>query len=106
MAAMYVWLTTILLVVFVSRAAAQEQKPGPDLTETSLEELRKIEVNSVYSASKYLQKVTEAPSSVNIVTADEIKKYGHRTLADILRSVRGFYVVYDRNYSYIGTRGF
>jgi hypothetical protein len=32
------------------------------------------EIPSVYSASKYEQKVTEAPSSVTIVTADEIKK--------------------------------
>jgi outer membrane receptor protein involved in Fe transport len=64
------------------------------------------EIPSVYSASKYEQKVTEAPSSVTIVTADEIKKYGYRTLSDILRSVNGFFVTYDRNYSYLGVRGF
>ena len=43
-----------------------------------------IEVPRVYGASKLEQKVTEAPSSVTIVTADEVKKYGYRTLADIL----------------------
>ncbi len=61
---------------------------------------------SVYGASKYEQKVTEAPSSVSIITADEIKKYGYRTLADILRSLRGFYVSNDRNVTYLGVRGF
>ena len=77
-----------------------------DLTALSPEELMKIEVLTVIGASKYEQKVTEAPSSVSIITADEIKKYGYRTLADILRSIRGFYITYDRNYSYLGVRGF
>ncbi|HEX9023063.1 MAG TPA: TonB-dependent receptor [Geobacteraceae bacterium] len=77
-----------------------------DLKKLSIEQLMEVEVNTVYGASRYPQKVSEAPSSVTIVTADEIKKYGHRTLADILRSVRSFYVTNDRNYSYIGVRGF
>ena len=68
-----------------------------------LEELMNIEV---YGASQHMQKVTEAPASVTIITADEIKKYGYRTLADILQSVPGFYVTNDRSYSYIGVRGF
>jgi outer membrane receptor for ferrienterochelin and colicins len=61
---------------------------------------------TVYGASKYEQKVTEAPSSVSIITSSEIKKYGYRTIADILRSVRSFYITYDRDYSYVGVRGF
>lgn len=64
------------------------------------------EIPSVYGASKYEQKVTEAPSSVSIITSTDIKKYGYRTLADVLKSVRGFYITYDRNYSYVGVRGF
>lgn len=76
------------------------------LTELSVEELMNVEVAKVYGASKFEQKVTEAPSSVSIVTADEIKRYGYRTLADILRSLRGTYLTYDRNYNYVGIRGF
>jgi iron complex outermembrane receptor protein len=64
------------------------------------------EIPSVYGASKHEQKVTEAPSSVSIITSSDIKKYGYRTLADVLRSVRSFYITYDRNYSYVGVRGF
>ena len=64
------------------------------------------EISSVYSASKYEQKVTEAPSSISIITADEIKKYGYRDLGEILKSIRGFYVTDDRNYKFLGIRGF
>jgi len=64
------------------------------------------DIPSVFGASKYEQKVTEAPSSVSIITASEIRQYGYRTLADILKSVRSFYITNDRNYSYVGVRGF
>lgn len=78
----------------------------PTTPSTSKETILFQEIPSVYGASKYEQKVTEAPSSISIVTAAEIKKYGYRTLADILRSIRGFFITYDRNYNYLGVRGF
>jgi iron complex outermembrane receptor protein len=74
-----------------------------DITELNPEELRALQV---YSASMYVQNKREAPSSVTVITSDQIRTFGYRTLADILRSVRGFYVAYDRNYSYLGVRGF
>ena len=37
---------------------------------------------------------------------EEIARYGYRTLADILRGVRGLYVTDDRNFSLSGMRGF
>jgi len=85
---------------------AQNQSAPPDLLDKSLEDLMAIQVDSVYGASGFLQKVTEAPASVTIITSEEIQKYGYRTLADVLRNVRGFYVTNDRNYSYLGVRGY
>ncbi len=64
------------------------------------------EIPSVFAASKYEQKVTDAPSNVTLITADEIRDFGYRTLADLLASVPGFFVTNDRNYSYAGARGF
>lgn len=70
----------------------------------SLEDLSKVEV--VVAASKSEQKVTEAPASIDIITSEEIRKQGYRNLDDLLRSVRDFYVTDDRQYSFIGVRGF
>lgn len=64
------------------------------------------DIPSVYGASKHEQKTSEAPSSVTIITATDIRNYGYRTMADILRSARNFYTTYDRNYEYVGVRGF
>ena len=75
------------------------------LKNLSMEELMEVKVDTVFGASKHEQKVTEAPSAVSIVTADDIKQQGYRTLADVLRSVRGFYVTSDRGYNAIGMRG-
>ncbi len=90
----------MLFLLIVSAAAQQSPQ---DLGEASLEELGSIQV---YSASKHLQSASDAPSSISVVTADEIQRYGYRSLADILESVRGFYITYDRDYTFIGVRGF
>ncbi len=90
----------IVMVLSLVAAGSYAQ----DLMELSLDEL--MDVKIVVAASKYEQKVTEAPSSVTIITAEDISVYGYETLADALSSVRGFNVTYDRNYDYIGVRGF
>jgi iron complex outermembrane receptor protein len=91
------------LLVLLLGVGSFAQQSTKDLSEASLEELSNIQV---YSASKHLQSASEAPASVTVITADDIQKHGYRTLADILQSVRGFYVTYDRDYSYVGVRGF
>jgi outer membrane receptor for ferrienterochelin and colicins len=101
-------LLNIVILLSVSPwVLAEQQDPNEqeNFFEMSIEELMQQEL-VVHSASKYTQRVKSAPSSVTIITADEIHKYGFRTLADILNSVQGMYIAYDRNYHYIGVRGF
>lgn len=94
---------TRALAALLLCAATPAHSAKPDPTQLSVEELMEV---SVYSASKFAQKTTEAPASVTVITADDIRAYGYRTLADILKGVRGFFVTYDRNYGYVGVRGF
>lgn len=85
------------------KEGSQDQTGTKDVGDASLEELGHIQV---YGASKRLQSTSDAPASVTVITADEIQKYGYRTLAEILESARGFYITYDRDYTFIGVRGF
>ena len=99
----------LILACFLPLGAlSAEVAPTPkpvDLTELPLEALMEVEVPKVYAASKIEQKTTEAPASITIITADDVKKFGYRTLGDVLESVPGFNISYDRNYSFVGTGG-
>ncbi len=96
------------LLISASLAVAQQPTPPPkhaiDSLTMDLEQLMNIEV--VVAGSKREQRSRDVASFVSIVTAGEIKEHGYRTLADVVRTLPGFYVSNDRNYSYIGVRGF
>lgn len=98
---------SVLLIVTgllaVAAVASAEEVPV-DYTDLSLSDLLQTDV--IYGASKFDQQAKDAPSSVTIVTSDEIKHFGYRNLAEVLGSARGFYTTYDRNYQFLGTRGF
>src|SRR3989442_14345579 len=78
----------------VKPAAATSARPDPGGEMILFQDLP-----SVFGASKYEQKPSEAPASVSIITSEEILKFGYRTLSEPLRSVRGFFTTHDRKYS-------
>lgn len=61
---------------------------------------------TISAASKYDQNVREAPASITIISREDIQRYGYVDIAEALAQVRDLYTSYDRNYVYVGMRGF
>lgn len=96
---------------FIGAPCAFADAPS-DLSGQSLEELVNTGLSTppknvtVATASKYRQDSSRAPSALRVVTAEDIRTYGYRTLVDVIRSLPGVYVSNDRNFINIGVRGF
>ena len=73
------------------------------MADLPLEQLMQLQVTT---ASRYAQTALEAPATVSVVTADDIRLFGYRNLSEVLGSMRGLHVSHDRTYHYLGTRRF
>src|SRR4051812_25484706 len=93
----------LAILVFHPPLLPGQSQSDQDLMSLNIEDLAHVKV---YSASRRLEEVRQTPASVSVITREDVHHYGWRTLADILRSLRGFYTSNDRNYSYLGVRGF
>ncbi|WP_280151126.1 TonB-dependent receptor [Piscinibacter sp. XHJ-5] len=94
---------TVSALLALAAGGAAAQSPPADLTSAGLDVLLDLDISG---ASKFTLPMSETASSVTVITADQMRALGHRTLADVLRSVRGVVVSSDRTYSYLAVRGF
>ena len=96
----------VFLFGFVPISFAQIEE---DSLVTEIDELLNIEVTEekyISSASKYDQTLEEAPSSISVITSQDMIACGYHTLTDLLNAQRGFYYSSDRVTDNIGVRGF
>jgi iron complex outermembrane receptor protein len=92
-----------LAAALAAAFAAQASQHLADATALSLEQLLEV---TVVGAAKYEQKQSEAAAAVSVITRNEIKAFGWRTLDQALASLPGVHTTYDRQYTYLGLRGF
>lgn len=103
------WLPVIAATLAgLSRTIAEpEATPADrDLSELSLDDLLQVKVQTVTAAGKRSQSLSDAPSAVSVISSDDIRKFGYQNLGEVLAATRGFYTSNDRNYTYLGVRGF
>lgn len=95
---------TCVLVAGCAALGAGQPKTHRDLTSISLEDLMQIEVTSV---SKKEQKLAHVAAAVYVLTQEEIRRSGHNSLPEALRTVPGLQVArIDSNKWAISARGF
>jgi len=94
----------LLLSSFFLRAQNDSIRKISTLSELSLEELMNIKV---VTASGTEQKISEAPSTMVVVTSAQIEERGYEQLDDVLRDIPAVDLVhiYGRAPSFITFRG-
>jgi outer membrane receptor for ferrienterochelin and colicin len=89
----------LMLCVVSATASAQD-------SQSQLQDLDGLLNTPVSTGAKYAQDIRQVSGSVSIVTAEDIRRFGYRTLEEVLQSMAGVYTSYDRNYAQAGIRGF
>lgn len=97
------WYARVLALLWLLAGTAAPAQPAAAVEELQIEDLLKL---TVTSATRRAQPISEAPAAVSVVTAAQIRRFGYRTLGEVLESVPGIYINGDRTYQYIGVRGF
>jgi len=93
----------VLLAASLAASAAVESIPG-SLADLSLEELSNIKITSV---SKRAERLSDAPASVFVITADDIRRAGVTSLPEALRLAPNLQVAQVSASGYaISARGF
>ncbi len=95
------WLATPAFLAAGDRPKSQTEQTASAPEDALFEPLPAVE-----AAALHAQDLKDAPANVTVITRQEIRRYGYRTLAEVLTQVRGFYMSSDSLGYYAGVRGF
>ncbi|APR99513.1 hypothetical protein BCY86_01565 [Pajaroellobacter abortibovis] len=68
-------------------------------------DLEMIPSAEVFAASRMDESIEDAPSSVSVITAQELRAMGYWSIAEAVRGIRGIYLSFDNAYTSVGVRG-
>jgi iron complex outermembrane receptor protein len=91
-----------LAVLLPGKGFAQSGEVA-ELADLPFEQLLHTEV---ITAEKLARQISDAPSAVSIVTAQDIRDFGYRSLSDILDSMRGLSMSHDSRRGFLSGRGY
>src|SRR5574337_1988533 len=95
---------TSVLIAGLAPAPAEAQQLPTDLTELTLEQLMNVEITS---ASKKAERLWESAAAVFVVTGEDIRRAGVKSIPEALRLVPGLQVAqFGSNRWAISSRGF
>jgi outer membrane receptor for ferrienterochelin and colicins len=86
------------------RASEVQVVVEPD-TQFTLSGLELVPVEEVAAVSKTAEDVRDAPSSVTIISGQELRAFGYPTIYEAMRGVRGTALTMDSVYSGVAVRG-
>ena len=87
---------TLIIICFCSLHVNAQIDSVSSLSNLSLEELMNVKV---ITASGYLQKTSEAPSTIQVITAKQISERGYEELSDALRDIPGIDMIHLNGYA-------
>ena len=95
----------LILALLPAAASAQAGDGLEEKVEIASVDLESLLDHSIESVALHEQRASEAAASVFVLSGDDLRRQGFRTLAEALRSVPGMFGYADGLYPMIGVRG-
>ncbi|MDH3359862.1 MAG: TonB-dependent receptor [Desulfobulbaceae bacterium] len=101
----FILFKVLLTIGILIPLSAQAEQPSHNIimASLSLEELSDI---TIITAAKKEQHISHVAAAATVITHEQIRRYGYRTLGEALSRTSGMTTQSDRNYTYLGVRGF